>query len=585
MLRSSSVNIYIYNNFLLHFLPSPGANHIHSTAMPGDLGVAAGRMNQAFCKLSAVGERLDLPRQSTVRKNAHLPQKERKDGPMFRFPIRIAGLFAMLTLAACGGSDGDPASAPAASVRIEPHDTGPRSTAESTTPAALPRSRLVRATTVRLDPLDEEPGLEKKSQAAAADQAIPWQIGVPRSLAATATAQGTRAQLRWQPAPGGMQRAAISFTSEGAWGVRPGLLVRSLPANTTLRFYAQAGTDVIQVSGDEVLRTVQRNLAAGDTSDAARTYWVPDFRGAETTVELELPARANLAELDLAIPTLSHFFVSPSRTDTASVAKALGDGASCTVDVTCNAQYLDESRSVALMTYVRNGASYLCTGTLLNDVDSSGIPYFLSANHCISTQAEADTLTTDWFHHASACNSRALNAGTQRVTGGALLLHNDAATDISFMRLNAQPPEGSVYAGSYAGVVPLSSNVVGVHHPRGDLQKLSIGTITAYNQCMPITSSSFYCIPSNAQSGKFFSIAWNQGITEPGSSGSGLFHTIDGSRYLVGQLYGGSSRCRPPSSNPFEEIDPPVSSSSGKDFYGRFDLPFHSVLKNWLNPD
>ncbi|MCW8167437.1 endoproteinase ArgC, partial [Verminephrobacter aporrectodeae subsp. tuberculatae] len=107
----------------------------------------------------------------------------------------------------------------------------------------------------------------------------------------------------------------------------------------------------------------------------------------------------------------------------------------------------------------------------------------------------------------------------------------------------------SVYAGSYAGVVPLSSNVVGVHHPRGDLQKLSIGTITAYNQCIPITSSSFYCIPSNAQSGKFFSIAWNQGITEPGSSGSGLFHTIDGSRYLVGQLYGGSSRCRPPSSN------------------------------------
>ncbi|MCW8200874.1 endoproteinase ArgC, partial [Verminephrobacter aporrectodeae subsp. tuberculatae] len=175
MLRSSFVNIYIYNNFLLHFLPSPGANHIHSTAMPGDLGVAAGPMNQAFCKLSAVGERLDLPRQSTVRKNAHLPQKERKDGPMFRFPIRIAGLFAMLTLAACGGSDGDPApapaSAPAASVRIEPHDTGPRSTAESTTPAALPRSRFVRATSVRLDPLDEEPGLEKKSQAAAADQA------------------------------------------------------------------------------------------------------------------------------------------------------------------------------------------------------------------------------------------------------------------------------------------------------------------------------------------------------------------------------------------------------------------------------
>ncbi|MCW8167308.1 endoproteinase ArgC, partial [Verminephrobacter aporrectodeae subsp. tuberculatae] len=73
-------------------------------------------------------------------------------------------------------------------------------------------------------------------------------------------------------------------------------------------------------------------------------------------------------------------------------------------------------------------------------------------------------------------------------------------------------------------------------------------------------------------------------ITEPGSSGSGLFHTIDGSRYLVGQLYGGSSRCRPPSSNPFEEAAAPAR-PSGKDFYGRFDLPFHSVLKKWINPD
>ncbi|MCW8167518.1 hypothetical protein D8B21_22335, partial [Verminephrobacter aporrectodeae subsp. tuberculatae] len=55
-------------------------------------------------------------------------------------------------------------------------------------------------------------------QAAAADQAIPWQIGVPRSLAATATAQGTRAQLRWQPAPGGMQ-LGISASVTAHFGI------------------------------------------------------------------------------------------------------------------------------------------------------------------------------------------------------------------------------------------------------------------------------------------------------------------------------------------------------------------------------
>lgn len=81
----------------------------------------------------------------------------------------------------------------------------------------------------------------------------------------------------------------------------------ALPAGTTLRFYAQAGEAVFEVSGKEVLGTIARNLQAGDTGDAARTYWSPDFGGAETTLELELPANADLAQLDIAVPSLSHF--------------------------------------------------------------------------------------------------------------------------------------------------------------------------------------------------------------------------------------------------------------------------------------
>ncbi|WP_265655878.1 trypsin-like serine peptidase, partial [Verminephrobacter aporrectodeae] len=474
-----------------------------------------------------------------------------------------------------------PAPAPAASDRIEPFDPGAQSTASTRTAkskaaAELPRSRLVLATAVRLGPLDEDSGLKKKAQAAS-ESGIPRKIGVPRSIAATATARGTLAQLRWQSAQGGVQRAALSFTSEDAWGVRPGLLVRSLPANTMLRFYTQAGTEVIQVSGDEVLRTVQRNLAAGDTSDAARTYWVPDFGGAETTVELELPAKANLAELDIAVPTLSHFFVSPGA-DAAPVTKALGDADSCHTDVSCDAQYSSESRSVARIIYVKDdGTSYLCTGTLLNDASSSRTPYFLSANHCISTQTLASTMTTDWFYRSTACNSGELNPDTRRVTGGATLLYNSADTDTSFMRLNSPAPQGSVYAGSYFGNMNIDMvrrpNISGIHHPKGDLQKLSTGTIMDFSRCVPgEDDGTFNCSISNAQNGNFYSIRWRQGRTEKGSSGSGLLYTIGNTRYVMGQLYGGSSRCL-------------SRFSTGMDTYGRFDVAFRNSLKNWLKPD
>ncbi len=60
---------------------------------------------------------------------------------------------------------------------------------------------------------------------------------------------------------------------------------------------------------------------------------------------------------------------------------------------------------------------------------------------------------------------------------------------------------------------------------------------------------------------------WSQGLTEGGSSGSGLF--LNNGHYLVGQLYGGSSLC---------------GSSSGPDFYGRFDVAYNAALSQWLSP-
>ena len=322
--------------------------------------------------------------------------------------------------------------------------------------------------------------------------------------------------------------------------MRLGLLVRALPAGTTLRFYAQAGEAVFEVSGKEVLGTIARNLQAGDTGDAARTYWSPDFGGAETTLELELPANADLAQLDIAVPTLSHFYVSPDRAAQSGLTK-VGEAATCNIDVSCRPDSSSESRSVARMIFVENGSAFVCTGTLLNDVQSSSTPYFLSANHCVSTQAAASTVTTDWFFRSAACNTNEVNAGAQRLYGGATLLYAEAATDTAFMRLNAAPPAGIVFAGSYFGAVAEGAGALSIHHPQGDLQKVNESTVRQFDNC-----TFEGCQVSTPKDGGFLTVRLRAGTTEDGSSGSGLFLPIGGKRYVVGELLGGAASCQTP---------------------------------------
>ncbi|MBV5333082.1 serine protease, partial [bacterium] len=144
----------------------------------------------------------------------------------------------------------------------------------------------------------------------------------------------------------------------------------------------------------------------------------------------------------------------------------------CNLDVTCQAAWSNESKAVARMIFSSAGGSYLCSGTLLSDKDlSSSIPYFLTANHCISTQTEASSLETYWFYHASACNSSTPYSAARELAGGATLLYANADTDTSFMRLNSSPPVGVVFAGWDTNLPAIGSAVTSIHHPSGDLQK------------------------------------------------------------------------------------------------------------------
>jgi hypothetical protein len=388
----------------------------------------------------------------------------------------------------------------------------------------------------------------------------PTKIGVARRIAETASVQAVSNMMSWTPSERGGKLTALRFTSPNAKGVRIGLHVQSLPPGTMVRFYGDASEKMYEVSAQEILTVIQRNLDAGDSSDNARTYWSPNMGGEALTIEIEVPPNAVLDAVKVAVPTLSHVAVDITKQDSL---QKIGEAGACNLDVTCASQYNTLSKSVALMDFISDGNNYVCTGTLLNDRMSTGTPYFLSANHCIPNQTVASSLYTLWSYKSASCNSTQVSPALAAIGSGATLLYAESTTDTSFMRLNSQPPAGVLFAGSSPFGPDLYDDVYGVHHPQGDLQKYSEGDFFGTAACGDSSCSS-----STGSNAKFLAVRWLRGVTEPGSSGSGLFRRLNGKDYLVGQLLGGGSSCAAPFSY---------------DFYGRFDLAFNAGIQQWLN--
>jgi lysyl endopeptidase len=401
------------------------------------------------------------------------------------------------------------------------------------------------------------------AQAPASTAALgkPLQIGVARAVDELKTAASMTQRMTWEGLAAGRTVGAISITSPGAAALRAGLRIGSLPHDALLRFYAPGAGEVFEVTATQVRETIGRNLYFDDDTSEARTFWSPIVEGATLVIELELPAGATVDDVRIASPIISHMVTSAATNFTAPKAAA-----SCNIDAVCHqATWSAEMDAVARIIYTTQGASYVCSGTLVADRDSStAIPYFLTANHCINTQTAASTLQSYWFYRSTACNS-GKRGDYRTVFGGATLLYATETTDTSFVRLNAAPPAGAAYAGWLVGLTPPpGASVTGIHHPTGDLQKISFGSVDGYYSCLGSGTGAFTCGGASPAASAFYGIAWQSGVTESGSSGSAIF--TDEGHYLLGQLYGGSGTCTAP----------------GVDFYGRFDVAYNSALYQWL---
>jgi hypothetical protein len=436
-------------------------------------------------------------------------------------------------------------------------------------PLDTPREFLAsrsQAATTEVTPLRVELGAWQDYRAASAPEGGAMQVGAQRLSAKTATADALASQLQWSTTASGGLAAAISVRSEGAYGVRLGVEMNQLPGSALLRVYAQnnrAGS--YEIAGQRILQVLQANLDAGDSSTDGRTWWTPDTGGDEVTLEIELPPGIAADTLRIAIPRVMHVHenLSLPLESEMQFSAQLNESLSCQLDSTCYDEYSAQRNAVARMLYIKDGRGYVCTGTLLNDTAGSGTPYFVTANHCISSQTVASTLETSWFYRTPSCNSRTLSSGNKVLRNGATLLYATATYDGALMRLNDTPPAGAVFSGWTTQTLTNGASIVGIHHPRGDLQKISFGTVYGSVACEPSGEGTMRCTNDSEGSGGFNLVTWNKGLTQPGSSGSGLF--LQGR--LAGTLYGGD--------------DQTCTASGGTSIYGRFYLLF-PALQKWL---
>lgn len=393
------------------------------------------------------------------------------------------------------------------------------------------------------------------------------QIGVARELPATADAAATARRLAWQRTADGALVAAAGFHSDGARSVRVGLEVTRLPHEALVRVSGLVGEDLAELSGARIRESLARNLAAGDTSADGRTFWLPAVGGEDVRLEIVLPPGTGPEQVEVAVPRLSHLWVDLARGDDAFLKNLQSGGSgSCNVDASCNAAYLDEARAVAVMEFMSGGSHFLCTGTLMADVAATGTPWFLSARHCIGDQTAASSITTYWFFRSTSCNSGQEPRVIPQRIGGAELLFESAATDTAFMRLLEAPPTGALFAGSLLVAPAVGSAVAGLHHPAGDLLKLSLGSIAKYAGC-GIQNGGLVC---GLEGNNYAEVRWDSGTTERGSSGSALFTRVAGGEYVTGHLFAGEASCEPP------------ENQKKPDYYGRFDIPYREALYRYL---
>jgi hypothetical protein len=332
------------------------------------------------------------------------------------------------------------------------------------------------------------------------------QIGVGRAAEISSSSHGKV----WVNHKDGTQIRLFALRSPGAVGIR-----------VHLDNFDLADGDEVYIYGDSPESHVAGPFTLKGPFGDGR-FWSDTIGG--DTVIVEHFSRGT--ERGFRIPEISHLFQDAAR------AAVQPEALSCEVDASCSNE--PEKNSVARYDFVSvDGAVFICSGTLINDQAGDNAPYFMTANHCLNTSAEARTTEVFWFYQTNGCNSGQLRSDIVRSSPiGATLLVTDQPTDSSLLKINGAIPNGAVFSGFDPNPQTAGTPVFALHHPGGALPPDPSSALRrAGGSILDLNGA---CGASGLVKG--YTVGFTNGVVEPGSSGSGIWVTENGQHRLVGQL-------------------------------------------------
>ena len=356
---------------------------------------------------------------------------------------------------------------------------------------------------------------------------VPYRFGTPFEVQYNLDNSGV-----WEDVAGG-RLWRLSIKSEDAYSINLLYDRYVLPEGAELFLY------------DQEMETVLGAFTSANNK-IHETFSTSPTKGDVTILEYFEPGNAAFPgeiQINRVVHAYRDIFFNESR--------GYGDSGSCNNNVNCPEfdDWQNEVRAAAMI--LSSGGSRLCSGSLINNVRQDMTQYFLTANHCLGGESSWIFM----FNYQSAgCSNQ--DGPTYQTVQGSTLLANSSASDFGLVRLTETIPES--YDVNYAGwsaenTPPL--NPVGIHHPSGDIKKITFDYDTGISDGWSGNDGSHWRVAD-----------WEDGTTEPGSSGSPLY---DANHRIVGQLHGGEAYC----------------AYNVNDYYGKVSTSWGYGLKDYLDPD
>ena len=364
---------------------------------------------------------------------------------------------------------------------------------------------------------------------------VPMRIGVDRALPPGPVSSATSGV--WHHAADGSNTWSLRIDAPGAKMLRVHFSAFDVPE----------GAFVLVRGADLNIVDMYENTGPIGTGE----FWSIMTGGEFVEIQYQAPPGVDGAPV-ITIDQISHIYRTKPLLANADGGFQERVDLACHEDVMCHTVDATARDSVGRMVFT-DGGTFLCSGGLLNDADPNTFAgYFLTANHCISTQASVNSLTVYWFYQKLSCNGVTPALASRPTSIGGTLLWTSAGNDSTFIRLANDPQDGQGFAAWSTASLGTNATVFGIHHPNGEYKRYSEGDITSNNpRCLGVN---------------FWYLDFFVGAVEGGSSGSPLFNQ---NWEVTGQLFGscGAANC--------------TNQNVTNITYGKFSVTYNNV-SSWL---